>query len=53
MTTLLNSSIKNINALTVKIQEQKQLLKHDKSNVYLKNIIKTNKNTLRFLLTNK
>jgi hypothetical protein len=49
MATLLNSSQQNIDALKLKIQEQKTLLRISKDNQFLRNIIKTNQNTLRFL----
>jgi hypothetical protein len=49
MATLLNSSKKNIDALKLKIQEQKTLLKISKDNQILRNIIKINQNTLNFL----
>jgi hypothetical protein len=49
MATLLNSSQQNIYALKLKIQEQKTLLRISKDNQFLRNIIKTNQNTLRFL----
>ncbi len=53
MATLLNSTQQNIDALKLKIQEQKTLLKLNKDNLYLRNIIKTNQNTLNYLQNNK
>ena len=53
MVTLLNSSQKNIDALKLKIQEQKTLLKLNKHDLFLRNIIKTNQNTLNYLQNNK
>jgi hypothetical protein len=53
MVTLLNSSQKNIDALKLKIQEQKTLLKVNKDDIFLRNIIKTNQNTLNYLKTKK
>ena len=52
MATLLNSSQKNIDALKLKIQEQKTLLKLNKNDLFLRNIIKTNQNTLNCLQNN-
>ena len=52
MATFLNSSQKNIDALYAKIQEQKALLKQNKQNLFLRNIIKTNQNTLNYLQNN-
>ena len=52
MATLLNSSQKNIDALKLKIQEQKTLLKLNKDDLFLRNIIKTNQNTLNYLQNN-
>lgn len=52
MATLLNSSQKNIDALYAKIQEQKALLKQNEQNLFLRNIIKTNQNTLNYLQNN-
>ena len=52
MATLLNSSQKNIDALKHKIQEQKTLLKLNKDDLFLRNIIKTNQNTLNYLQNN-
>lgn len=51
MAHLLNSSQKNIEALVLKIKNQKELLKANKNDIYLKNVIKTNQNTLQFLQT--
>jgi hypothetical protein len=51
MVHLLNSSQKNIEALVLKIKDQKELLKANKNDIYLKNVIKTNQNTLQFLQT--
>lgn len=51
MAHLLNSSQKNIEALVLKIKDQKELLKANKNDIYLKNVIKTNQNTLQFLQT--
>ena len=51
MAHLLNSSQKNIEALVIKIKDQKELLKANKNDIYLKNVIKTNQNTLQFLQT--
>ena len=53
MATLLNSTQQNIDALKLKIQEQKNLLKLNKDDLFLKNIIKTNQNTLNYLQNNK
>lgn len=47
--TLLKCNKANIEALTKKIYDQKQMLKIDKSNQYLKNLIKINENTLSFM----
>lgn len=52
MATLLNSTKQNIDALKLKIQEQKALLKLNKDDLFLRNIIKTNQNTLNFLQNN-
>lgn len=49
MTTLLRINKANIDALTKKISDQKEMLKTDKSNQYLKNLIKMNENTLSFM----
>ena len=49
MATLLKSNQQNIDALKLKILEQKTILKISKDNQFLKNIIKTNQNTLKFL----
>ena len=51
MAHLLNSNQKNIEALVLKIKDQKELLKANKNDIYLKNVIKTNQNTLQFLQT--
>jgi hypothetical protein len=53
MATLLNSSQKNINALKLKIQQQKTLLNLNKDDLFLSNIIKTNQNTLNYLQNKK
>ena len=53
MVTLINSSQKNIDALKLKIQEQKAFLKLNKDDLFLRNIIKTNQNTLNYLQNNK
>lgn len=53
MATLLNSSQKNIDALKLKIQVQKTILKLNKDDLFLRNIIKTNQNTLNYLQNNK
>lgn len=47
--TLLKCNKANIEALTKKINDQKEMLKIDKSNQYLKNLIKMNENTLSFM----
>ena len=47
--TLLKCNKANIEALTKKINDQKEMLKTDKSNQYLKNLIKMNENTLSFM----
>lgn len=52
MVTLVNPTKKNIDALKLKIQEQKALLKQNKDDLFLRNIIKTNQNTLNFLQNN-
>lgn len=49
---LVNPTKKNIDALKLKIQEQKALLKLNKDDLFLRNIIKTNQNTLNFLQNN-
>lgn len=46
---LLKSNKENIKALSIKIEEQKKLLKINKNDIVLKNIIKINQNTLNFL----
>ena len=53
MATLLNCSQQNIDALKLKIREQKALLKLNKDDLFLINIIKTNQNTLNYLQNNK
>ena len=47
--TLLKCNKANIEALTKKINDQKEMLKTDKSNQYLKTLIKMNENTLSFM----
>ena len=51
LTHLLNSNQKNTEALILKINQQKELLKANKNDIYLKNVIKMNQNTLDFLQT--
>lgn len=49
MVHLLKSNKENIKALSIKIEDQKKLLKINKNDIVLKNIIKINQNTLNFL----
>ena len=49
MVHLLKSNKENIKALSIKIEQQKQLLKINKNDIVLKNTIKINQNTLNFL----
>jgi hypothetical protein len=53
MVHLLNSSKKNIIALTEKIEYQKRMLQLTPNDVYLKNIIVINERTLEFLKSQK
>jgi hypothetical protein len=50
---LAKSTNENIKLLENKIKQQKALLKTDKKNTYLKNVLKTNQNSLNFLKKGK